>query len=68
MACKGCGSKNLQELAGELSASFIDIGRANLSPVYVCQPLLICLDCGFTELVVTKADLELLKKERAASG
>ena len=32
MACKRCASENLQELEGELSASFPDIKRSNVNP------------------------------------
>jgi hypothetical protein len=68
MACKRCASENLQELEGELSASFPDIKRSNVQPIYVCQRVVACLDCGFTELVIPASELELLKKGLAASG
>jgi hypothetical protein len=68
MACKVCSSANLQELTGELSASFPDVERANLPPVYVCKEVLVCLDCGFTELVIPAQELELLKNRHAESG
>jgi hypothetical protein len=68
MTCKACGSESLQELAGELSASFPDIGRAKAPPIYVCQQVVTCLECGFTELVIPKSELDLLKRAKAASG
>jgi hypothetical protein len=68
MACKACASANLQKLTGELSASFSDVKRANLSPVYVCQEVVVCLDCGFTELIIPAHELEQLKKGSAASA
>lgn len=68
MACKACGSDSQQELAGELTASFPEINKANVPPIYVCQQVVTCLDCGFTELVLPKSELELLRKGRAASG
>lgn len=68
MTCKACASANLQKLTGELSASFPDVGRANLAPVYVCQEVVVCLDCGFTELFVPAMELEKLKKGNAASA
>ena len=37
MACKRCGSKNQQQFAGELSASFSGIENINERPVYVSQ-------------------------------
>src|SRR5277367_4466713 len=68
MACKACASANLQKLTGELSASFSDVRRANISPVYVCQEVVVCLDCGFTELIIPTSELEQLKKGSAASA
>lgn len=68
MTCKACASENLQELTGELSASFPDIKRSNIQPLYVCQRVVVCLDCGFTELVIPAAELELLRKGRSSSA
>jgi hypothetical protein len=68
MACKICASPNLQKLTGELSASFPDVRSANLPPIYVCKEVLVCLDCGFAELVIPPRELERLKKGTAASA
>jgi hypothetical protein len=68
MACKGCASANLQRLKGELSASFPDLKRANLPPIYICQEVTVCLDCGYAELVIPTAELERLKKVGAAAS
>lgn len=68
MACKGCGSANLQRLKGELSASFPDLKRANLPPIYICQEVTVCLECGSAELVVPAPELERLKQGSAATG
>ena len=68
MACKACASTNTQELTGELSASFPDVKKANVPPIYVCREVLVCLDCGFAELVIPATELERLKKGSAASG
>jgi predicted nucleic-acid-binding Zn-ribbon protein len=62
MPCKKCASMRQQEFQGELSVAFPGKERLNLSPVYVCQKTLICLDCGYTELVVDAAQLEQLRK------
>jgi hypothetical protein len=62
-----CASENLQELAGELSASFPDLKRSKIPPIYVCQRVIVCLDCGVAEIVIPAAELELLKKGRASS-
>jgi hypothetical protein len=68
VACKGCGSANLQRLKGELSASFPDLKRASLPPIYICQEVTVCLDCGSAELVIPLPELERLKKGSAATG
>jgi len=68
MACKACASVNVQKLAGELSASFPDLEAAKVPPIYVCQDLTVCLDCGFAELVIPADTLEQLNKRNAASA
>ncbi len=68
MACKVCASLNLQKLTGEVSASFPDVKGASIPPIYVCKELIVCLDCGFTELVIPPPELEQLKMGYAASG
>jgi hypothetical protein len=68
VACKMCASVNLQKLMGELSASFPDVKRAKLPPLYVCSEVVVCLDCGFTELIIPTHELERLKEGTAASG
>jgi hypothetical protein len=62
MACKKCASENLQRLTAELSASALHVNEVNHPPIYVCQELLVCLDCGFSELVISAPDLEQLRK------
>ena len=66
MACKACASANLQKLSGELSASSPDVKGANLPPIYVCQDVVVCLDCGFAELVIPALELEQFKRRNAA--
>jgi len=61
MACKKCASGAQQDFAGELSVVFPGIERLNLSPVYICQNIFVCLDCGFTELVIPKSELDRLR-------
>jgi hypothetical protein len=68
MACKMCASANVQRFKGELSASFPDLQRATLPPIYVCQEVVVCLDCGFAELVIPAPELERLKKGTAATS
>ena len=68
MACKVCKSENVQDVDGELTVSLASLKGLRVPPIYVCQVVLACLDCGFTELVIPSAQLQSLKKARAASG
>jgi hypothetical protein len=68
MACKVCKSENLQKLEGELTASLPNLKELEVPPIYVCQSVLVCLDCGFAELVIPTSDLMSLKKAKAAPG
>jgi hypothetical protein len=62
LACKRCGSVAQQEFGGELSASFPYVKESSLQPVYICQHVFICLDCGFAELRIPSPELETLRK------
>jgi len=68
MPCKACKSEILKEFAAELTASRPDLKAVTVPPVYVCQSVLVCLDCGFTELVIPAKELYSLKKGQAAPG
>jgi hypothetical protein len=65
MACKNCGSENLQVLTGELSTSPRYAKGASLPPVYVCQDVVVCLECGFAELIIPTVELQQLRAQRA---
>jgi hypothetical protein len=66
MSCKICASDNLQNFRGELTASFPDMKNLAASPIYACQEILVCLDCGFTELRLPPAELQQFKRGRQA--
>lgn len=68
MACKACKSENLQRFDAELTASFSNTRGVKVPPLYVCQPVLVCLDCGFTELKISESELASFKKAKAALG
>ena len=61
MACKSCMSENRREFPVEISIAFPSLQELKTSPVYVVQTLLVCLDCGFSEVVIPKAELKHLK-------
>lgn len=68
MACKACNSENLQRLDGELTASLPSLRALKVPPIYVCQSVVVCLDCGFAELVIPTTELRSLKGAKAAPG
>ena len=68
MPCKACKSENLQRFEGELTASLPNLKAVNVPPVYVCQSVLVCLECGFAELVIPANELQSLRNGRAALG
>jgi hypothetical protein len=61
MLCKACQSENVRQVDGELTASLPEIKDVRVPPVFVCQPISVCLDCGFAELVFSAHELDLLK-------
>ena len=62
MECKSCGSEKQQYFSGELSVAFPAVEKLKQAPVYVVQKILVCLDCGYAELIVPAAELEQLRK------
>ena len=62
MACKSCASEKQQDFSGELSVAFLAIEKLKKDPVYVVQKILVCLNCGYTELIIPNAELAQLRK------
>jgi predicted nucleic-acid-binding Zn-ribbon protein len=62
MACKKCASENQQNFPGEMAVAFHGIKRVNLSPIHIRREILICLDCGYTELVIPELELKQLRE------
>lgn len=62
MACRRCGSQLKQGFDAELTASLPHMKGMKLSPIYASQQILVCLDCGFTELSIPAPELDRVKK------
>ena len=62
MTCKDCTSENQRHFPGELTFAFPRIERLKLSTGYVSPEILVCLDCGYTELVILELELKQLRK------
>jgi hypothetical protein len=60
--CKNCKSENLRRFNGELTASSLRIEHVNTEPIYVCQTVLVCVECGLTELIIPPRELERFRK------
>jgi hypothetical protein len=52
MTCKDCASENQQYFPGELTLAFPSIESLKLSTGYASPEILVCLECGYTELVI----------------
>jgi hypothetical protein len=63
MACKQCASEKLQVLTGELSVSPPYAQLVSIPPVYVCQEVIVCLQCGFAELIIPTVELDELRAQ-----
>ena len=68
MACKVCKSENTQKFEGEFTASLPDLKALKVPPLYVRRSVLVCMDCGFAELVIPTSELQAVKEAKAASG
>ena len=69
MACKSCASENQREFPAEFTISFATLQSAlETSPVYLARSLCVCLDCGFTEVVIPETELRLLADGAKAQG
>lgn len=61
MGCKLCSSENQSTFSVEASLARTGLDILKSDPVYVAQKAMVCLDCGFLELVISKVALESLK-------
>jgi len=68
MRCKSCGSENAGEFTGEIAIHFRGLNNINKPHVFLFSALIVCLDCGIAEFVVSEEELRLLTKGRAASA
>jgi hypothetical protein len=62
MTCKDCASENQQHFPGELTLAFPSIESLKLSNGYVSPEILVCLECGYTQLVIPELELRQLRK------
>lgn len=60
MSCKSCQSENERTLNGEVAIHFPGPKGLDKPIVWVFPKLLVCLNCGFTEFEIPKAELRQL--------
>jgi len=60
MSCKACCSVNQSRFGGEMGIHFLGLKNLDKPTVWVFPRLLVCLDCGFTELMIRHEEREQL--------
>jgi hypothetical protein len=60
MRCKSCRSESQLNFSSEVNIHFPGMEGLDKPPVWVFPKLLVCMDCGFTELAIPEAELALL--------
>jgi hypothetical protein len=63
MSCRKCESSNERSFKSEMTVVFRELEHLDQAPVYICQDISVCLDCGHIELNLPPEKLEQLKRE-----
>jgi hypothetical protein len=63
MSCRKCASSNERSFKSEMTVAFRELEHVDQAPVYICQDISVCLDCGHIELSLPPESLEQLKRE-----
>jgi hypothetical protein len=66
MACRSCRSEHQTEFGAEINIHFPGRKGLDKPAVLVFPKLVVCLDCGFTELTLAETELRLLGVGAAA--
>ena len=61
MSCKSCQSLHQSEFAGEICIHFVGPKTLSKPTVWTFPQLLVCLECGFVEFLISDAELAQLK-------
>jgi hypothetical protein len=68
VACRSCGSKDQTQFGGEIAVHPLGLENVDKPMTLVFARLLVCMNCGFTELTMAKNELRLLGKGLARDG
>jgi hypothetical protein len=60
MSCTSCASDNQRKFGAEINIHQFDLKNLNRQAVLVFADLVVCLDCGCSQLTIPKAKLALL--------
>jgi hypothetical protein len=65
MSCRSCGLENQSKFAAEMSVHVLGLENVDKPVVLAFPRLLVCMDCGFTELTLEEDELRQLGKSPA---
>ena len=69
MPCKSCESVNQGKFSAEMAIHFLGLENIDKLAVWVFPKLVVCLDCGATEFVISEEERrQLAKGDAAAAG
>jgi len=66
MSCKTCQSEKQRTFNGEVAIHFPGLKGLDKPIVWVFPKLLVCLNCGFTELAIPETELRRLVESDVA--
>ena len=66
--CAACGSQNLGPFKAEIAVHFSGLENLDKPHLYIFPKLVVCLDCGIAQFMVSKAELRLLARLDAAAA
>ena len=65
MSCKSCSSDNLRKFKTEIAVHFPFSENNDKAHVFLFPEILVCLKCGYAEIVVPEDKLRVLAEEPA---
>jgi hypothetical protein len=68
MSCRICNSDDQRNFNTEINVHFPGLKNLDKPTVFVFPEILVCMDCGFTELVIPESELRLLGTDGGAPG
>jgi hypothetical protein len=68
MSCRDCHSENQKTFPSEMNIHFPGLKNLERPTVWAFLKLLVCLDCGFTELRLGEKECSLLAKDNGAES